>query len=34
MRNVHFRTWIMARKLNNVENEVQKLYDQEKGEIH
>ena len=32
MRNADSRTWIMARKLNNVENEPQTLYDLEYGE--
>ena len=27
MRNTHCRTWIVARKLKNVENETQALYD-------
>ena len=27
MRNTHSRTWIMARKLKNVENETQTLFD-------
>ena len=27
MRNAHSRTWIMARKLKNVENETQTLFD-------
>jgi hypothetical protein len=32
MRNSHGRTWIMARKQKNVENEKQTLYDLEYGE--
>ena len=32
MRNAHCRTWNMARKLKNVENETQTLYDFEYGE--
>ena len=32
MRNADCRTWIMARKLNNVENEAQTLYDLEYGQ--
>jgi hypothetical protein len=27
MRNTHSRTWIMARKLKNMENETQTLFD-------
>ena len=32
MKYAHGRTWSMARKLKNVENETQILYDQEYGE--
>ena len=32
MRNTHCRNWIVARKLKNVENEMQTLYDLEYGE--
>ena len=32
MRKTHCRTWIMARKLKNVENETQTQYDLEYGE--
>ena len=32
MRNVHHMTWIMARKLKNVQNETQTLQDLEYGE--
>jgi hypothetical protein len=31
MRNTHFRNWIVARKLKNVENETQTLYELEYG---
>ena len=31
MRNADSRTWIMARKLKNVKNEAQTLYDLEYG---
>ena len=34
MKNENCRTWIMARKLKNIENEKQKLYDLEYGEKH
>ena len=34
MRTAHFRNWNMARKLKNVENETQTLYDLEYGEEH
>ena len=34
MRNTHCRTWIMVRKLKNVENETQTLYDLEYGKTH
>ena len=34
MRNAHSRTWIRARKLNNVENETRTMYDLEHGEKH
>ena len=30
----HYRTWNMARKLKNVENETQTLFDLEYGEKH
>ena len=29
MKNIHYRNWIVARKLINGENETQTLYDQE-----
>ena len=32
MKNTHCMTWIMERKLKNVENETQTLYDMEYGE--
>ena len=32
MQNTHGSTWIMARKLKNLENETQTLYDLECGE--
>jgi hypothetical protein len=32
MINAHYRTWNMARKLKNVENETQILYELEYGE--
>ena len=32
MINAHYRTWNMARKLKNVKNETQTLYDLEYGE--
>ena len=32
MKNAHCRTWTMVRKLKNVENETQTLYDLEYGE--
>ena len=32
MRNTHCRTWIFLRKLKNLENETQKLYDLDYGE--
>ena len=32
MRNAHCRTWNMSRKLKNVENETQTLYNLEYGE--
>jgi hypothetical protein len=32
MRNKHCSSWILARKLKNVENETQTLYDLEYGE--
>ena len=34
MRNIHCRTWILARKLKKVENETLTLYDLEYGEKH
>ena len=34
MRKTNCRTWIMARKLKNVENETQTQYDLEYGEKH
>ena len=34
MRNAHFRTWNMASKLKNMENETQTLFDLEYGEKH
>ena len=34
MRNKHFRTLIVARKLQKLENETQKLYDLEYGKKH
>jgi hypothetical protein len=34
MRNTHCRTWIMERKLKNVENEIKTLYELEYGEKH
>jgi hypothetical protein len=34
MGNVHHRTWIMARKLKNVENNTKALYDVEYCEKH
>ena len=34
MRNAHCRSWNMVRKLKNVENETQKLYDLEYCEKH
>ena len=34
MRNTHSRTWIMARKLKNMDNETQTLYDLKYGEKH
>ena len=32
MRNQHYRTWNMSRKLKNMENETQTLYDLKYGE--
>ena len=32
MRNTHYKTWFMARKLKKVEKEIQTLYDLEYGE--
>jgi hypothetical protein len=34
MKNVHCRTWNMARKLKNIENEIKTLYDLENGKKH
>ena len=34
MRNTNCRTWIMARKMKNIENETQTLYNLEHGEKH
>ena len=34
IRNEHFKTWNMARKLKKVENETQTLYDLEYVEKH
>ena len=34
MRNAHSRTWIIARKLEKVENETQTLYNLKCGEEH
>jgi len=34
MRNAHWWTWIMARKLKNVGNETQILYDLAYGQKH
>ena len=34
MRNAHFRTWNMVRKLKIVDNETQTLFDMEYGEKH
>ena len=34
MNNTNFRTWIEARKLKNVENDTQRLYDLEYCEKH
>jgi hypothetical protein len=34
MRNAHCRTWIVARKLKNVEDEIQTLYDPKYSEEH
>ena len=34
MQNTHGSTWIMARKLKNLENETQTLYDLENGKKH
>ena len=34
MRNAHCRTWNMARKLKNVENEKHTLWDMKYGEEH
>ena len=31
MKNIHCSTWIMARKLKNLENETQTLYDLDVG---
>jgi hypothetical protein len=33
-KNTHFRTWIMARKLKNVLNETQTVFDMKYGEKH
>jgi hypothetical protein len=34
MKNTHYRNWIVARKLKNLENETETLYDLEYGEKH
>jgi hypothetical protein len=34
MGNIHRMDWIMVRKLKNMENEMQTLYDLEYGEKH
>jgi hypothetical protein len=34
LRNTDCSTWILARKLKNVENETQTIYDLEYGEKH
>ena len=34
MRNTHCKSWNMARKLKNMENETQTLFDLEYGEKH
>ena len=34
MGNTNFRTWIVARKLQKLENETQTLYELENGEKH
>ena len=34
MRNAHSSTWNMARKLKNLENETQTVFDLEYGEKH
>jgi hypothetical protein len=34
MRNTHFRTWMVARKLQKLKNETQTFYDLEYGKKH